>query len=137
VLVIIGARLSRVKCPGCIVVTVIVCDSFVIADCTDPGTHPGRPIAGLHLHRSDDEAWVVLDGRLGFRVGDEAREVAAGDSLLVSRGTPHSYWNPASDPARYLLVMTPRIHRLIESLHAGERTDFARIFEEHDSELLA
>jgi hypothetical protein len=32
--------------------------------------------------------------------------------------------------------MTPRIHRLIEALHAGGRTDFARIFEEHDSELL-
>jgi hypothetical protein len=31
----------------------IVSDSFVIADWTDPGTRPGRPIAGLHLHRSD------------------------------------------------------------------------------------
>ena len=63
--------------------------------------------------------------------------MAAGHSLLVERGTPHSYWNPSSEPARYLLVMTPRIHRLIQALHSGERTDFARIFEEHDSELLA
>jgi mannose-6-phosphate isomerase-like protein (cupin superfamily) len=115
---------------------VIVSDSFVIADWTDPGTHPGRPIAGLHLHRSDDEAWIVLAGRLGFRVGDEEREVDAGESLLVRRGTPHSYWNPTAEPAHYLLVMTPRIHRLIEALHAGERTDFTTIFEEHDSELL-
>ena len=114
----------------------IVSDSFVIAEWADPGTHPGRPIAGLHLHRSDDEAWFVLEGRLGFRVGEEEREVTAGDSLLVSRGTAHSYWNPAAEPARYLLVMTPRIHRLIEALHAGERSDFARIFLEHDSELL-
>ena len=115
----------------------IVSESFVIADWTDPGTHPGRPIAGLHLHRSDDEAWFVLEGRLGFRVGEEEREVPAGDSLLVPRGTPHSYWNPTSDPSRYLLVMTPRIHRLIESLHSGERSDWGRIFEEHDSELLS
>ncbi|MGZ4380030.1 MAG: cupin domain-containing protein, partial [Gaiellaceae bacterium] len=112
----------------------IVSGSFVIADWTDPGTHPGRPIAGLHLHRSDDEAWFVLEGRLGFLVGDEEREVAAGESLLVERGTQHSYWNPAAEPARYLLVMTPTIHRLIEALHAGDRADFARIFEEHDSE---
>lgn len=115
----------------------IVSDSFVIADWTDPGTHPGRPIAGLHLHRADDEAWIVLTGRLGFQLGDEQHEVPAGESILVSRGTPHSYWNPASEPARYLLVMTPRIYRLIEALHAGDRTDFARIFEEHESELLA
>ncbi len=114
----------------------IKCDSFVVADWSDPGTHPGRPIAGLHLHRSDDEAWIVLEGRLGFRVGEEEREVAAGDSLLVTRGTPHSYWNPASEPARYLLVMTPRIHQLIEALHSGARDDWAAIFQEHDSELL-
>jgi mannose-6-phosphate isomerase-like protein (cupin superfamily) len=116
---------------------VIVSESFVIADWSDPGTHPGRPIAGLHLHRSDDEAWFVLWGRLGFRVDDEEREVGAGESILVPRGTPHSYWNPASEPARYLLVMTPRIHHLIESLHSGERSDWGQIFEEHDSELLA
>jgi mannose-6-phosphate isomerase-like protein (cupin superfamily) len=115
----------------------IVSDSFVIADWKDPGTHPGRPIAGLHLHRSDDEAWIVLEGRLGFRVGEEEREVPAGESILVTRGTPHSYWNATSAPARYLLVMTPRIHRLIEVLHAGDRSDFAQVFEEHDSELLA
>jgi mannose-6-phosphate isomerase-like protein (cupin superfamily) len=116
--------------------SVIVSDSFVIADWTDPGTHPGRPIAGLHVHRSDDEAWIVLEGRLGFRVGESEREVGAGDSLLVTRGTPHSYWNAAPEPAHYLLVMTPRIHQLIEALHAGDRTDFAQIFEAYDSELL-
>ncbi len=115
----------------------IACDSFVIVDWTDPGTHPGRPIAGLHLHRSDDEAWIVLSGRLGFSVGDAEREVPAGESMLVTRGTPHSYWNPASEPARYLLVMTPRIHQLIEALHRRDRSDYPRIFEEHDSELLA
>jgi mannose-6-phosphate isomerase-like protein (cupin superfamily) len=115
---------------------VIACDSFVIVDWTDPGTHPGRPIAGLHVHHADDEAWIVLSGQLGFQVGDEQREVPAGESLLVERGTPHSYWNAAAEPARYLLVMTPRIHRLIDELHAGERTDYAQIFRDHDSELL-
>src|SRR5207253_5742900 len=95
----------------------IVSDSFVLADWTDPGTHPGRPIAGLHLHRADDEAWFVLEGRLGFRVGDDEVEVDPGGSILVERGTPHSYWNAVAEPSRYLLVMTPRIHHLIESLH--------------------
>lgn len=114
----------------------IVSDSFVVADWTGPGTNPGLPIAPLHLHRSDDEAWFVLEGKLGFRIGDEEREVAARESILVTRGTPHSYWNAISSPTRYLLVMTPRIHRLVEALHAGDRTDWAAIFEEHDSELL-
>jgi uncharacterized cupin superfamily protein len=114
----------------------IICDSFVVADWSDDGLHAGRPIAGLHLHRGDDEAWIVLEGRLGFRVGEQEREVAAGESILVERGTPHSYWNAHAAPTRYLLVMTPRIHALIQALHSGERSDFARIFEEHDSQLL-
>ena len=54
----------------------------------------------------------------------------------MPRGTAHSYWNAHGEPARYLLVMTPRIHRLVEALHAGDRSDWERIFEEHDSELL-
>jgi hypothetical protein len=44
---------------------VIVSDSYVIADWSDPGTHPGLPIAPPHLHRSDDEARFVLEGGLG------------------------------------------------------------------------
>jgi mannose-6-phosphate isomerase-like protein (cupin superfamily) len=115
---------------------VIISESFVIADWTDPGTHPGRPIAGRHLHRSDDEAWYVVEGRLGFRIGGTEREVGAGESILVSRGTPHTYWNAIAEPTRYLLVMTPRIHQLIEALHAGDRSDYSAIFEEYDSELL-
>jgi mannose-6-phosphate isomerase-like protein (cupin superfamily) len=115
----------------------IVCESFVVAEWSDPGvTSRDRPIAGRHLHRSDDEAWYVLSGRLGFSVGDEEREVDAGESILVERGTPHSYWNAIAERTRYLLVMTPRIHALIEALHSGERDDWARVFEEHDSELL-
>jgi mannose-6-phosphate isomerase-like protein (cupin superfamily) len=116
----------------------IACDSFVVADWTaQPGTSADWPIAGLHVHRSDDEAWYVLDGRLGFQVGDDRREIGTGESILVTHGTPHSYWNASPEPTHYLLIMTPRIHRLIEALPSGERSDFARIFEEHDSQLLA
>jgi mannose-6-phosphate isomerase-like protein (cupin superfamily) len=116
---------------------VISSESFVIVEWTaQPDTSADRPIAGLHIHRSDDEAWYVLDGRLGFRVGDDQREIATGDSILVTRGTPHSYWNASPTPTRYLLVMTPRIHALIQALHSGQHADWATIFEERDSQLL-
>ena len=114
----------------------IVAESFVIADWTAPPSAPGVPIAGLHVHHADDECWIVKSGRLGFQVGDEQRDVGPGESLLVARGTPHSYWNPGPQDASYLLVMTPRIHRLIETVHAGDRDDWAQVFREHDSELL-
>lgn len=111
---------------------------FVLIEWGDPGgvTGPDRPIARLHVHHADDEAWYVLEGTLGFRVGDELVEAGPGAAVHVARGTPHSYWNARPEPARYLLVMTPRIHRLVQALHARGAGDSAAIFRAHESELL-
>jgi mannose-6-phosphate isomerase-like protein (cupin superfamily) len=115
--------------------------SFAIAEWRDHGGPPGSPryIAPWHVHHNDDEAWYVLEGRLCVRAGDEQIELRAGAGFLVSRGTPHTYWNPGQEPARYLLVMTPTIQRLIRDIHAmsdRNREALARVFEEHDSSLL-
>lgn len=79
-------------------------DAFVIAEWRDPGGPPGPPrlIAPPHLHRSDDEAWYVLEGSLHVRVGKEVVEAHAGSAVFVPRGTPHTYWNPGHAPVRYL-----------------------------------
>ncbi len=76
-------------------------DAFVIAEWRDPGGPPGPPrlIAPRHLHRTDDEAWHVLEGALRVPVGKEEAEPArAGSAVFVPRGTPHSYWNPGRGP---------------------------------------
>jgi len=59
---------------------------FVIAEWQDAGGPP-RWIAPLHLHRNDDEAWYVLEGRLCVKMGDEEVELRAGSGVLVPRGT--------------------------------------------------
>jgi mannose-6-phosphate isomerase-like protein (cupin superfamily) len=115
--------------------------NFVIAEWKDAGGPPGLPrwIAPLHLHRNDDEAWYVLEGRLCVRVGDDTVEAAAGSSVFVTRGTPHTYWNPGPGLVRYLLVMTSNIYSLIQDIHAmRERSPEAlrAMFEKHESELL-
>jgi mannose-6-phosphate isomerase-like protein (cupin superfamily) len=94
----------------------------------------------LHVHHADDEAWYVIDGTLSFQLGD--REVAAptGSAVFAPRATPHTFWNPAQEPARYLLVMTPRILRLIEAIHElpdRSREALEQVFLSHESELLA
>lgn len=119
----------------------VTSESFVIASWGDPGgvVDPPRYIAPLHLHHSDDEAWYVLEGVLRVRKGDEVVEAGAGESVLVPRGVSHTYWNGSTEPLRYLLVMTPRIHQLIEAIHAtAERSPPAMraVFEKYDSELL-
>jgi len=116
-------------------------DAFVIAEWRDPGGPPGPPrlIAPPHLHRSDDEAWYVLEGTLCVRVGQEVVEAHAGSAVFVPRGTLHTYWNPGQDPLRYLLVMTSNIYRMIQEIHAmHERTPSAlrAVFAKYDSDLL-
>jgi len=116
-------------------------DAFVIAEWRDPGGPPGPPrlIAPPHLHRSDDEAWYVLEGLLRVRVGTEEVEARASSAVFVPRGTPHTYWNPGPAPTRYLLVMTVNIYRLIQEIHGmKERTPAAlrAVFAKYDSELL-
>ncbi len=116
-------------------------NSFVIAEWQDAGAPPGPPrwIAPLHLHHSDDEAWYVLAGRMCVKVGNETVEASPGTAVLVPRGTPHTYWNPDPAPVRYLLVMTPMIHQLIQAIHATtDRSPdvMQSLFRRFDSELL-
>ncbi len=116
-------------------------EAFVIAEWRDPGGPPGPPrfIAPKHLHRSDDEAWYVLEGCLHVLVGEQEVQAQAGSAVLVPRGTAHTYWNPGPGSARYLLVMTSNIYRLIQEIHGlRERTPAAlrAVFDKYDSELL-
>ena len=116
-------------------------DAFVIAEWRDPGGPPGPPrlIAPRHFHRTDYEAWYVLEGTLRVQVGNEEAEARAGSAVFVPRGTPHTYWNPGPDAVRYLLVMTSNIYRLIQEIHGmKERTpaELRAVFTRYDSELL-
>lgn len=115
---------------------------FAVAEWQDPGgdTEGPRFIAPWHLHRSDDEAWYVLEGVLRIRAGNDEVEIPAGSGYLVSRGTPHTYWNPSAGRTRYLLIMTARIYELIQAIHATADRNPASmkaLFERYDSELLA
>jgi mannose-6-phosphate isomerase-like protein (cupin superfamily) len=111
----------------------VASDDFVVVEWTaEIGDHW---IAPLHVHHSDDEAWYVLEGELGFRLGDEVVTAAEGSAVVAPRGTPHTYWNSGSVEARYVLVMSKRIAGLIEAIHAPG-ADIPALFTAHDSELL-
>jgi mannose-6-phosphate isomerase-like protein (cupin superfamily) len=112
-------------------------EDFVIVEWrAGTDTSRERPVAGLHVHHEDDEAWYVLEGTLGFQVGDELVTAHAGSAVLVPKGTPHSYWNAGEAEARYVLVMSPRIAALVAELHSGTGESYAEIFRRHASDLL-
>jgi mannose-6-phosphate isomerase-like protein (cupin superfamily) len=114
--------------------------ALVLAEWTDAGeSSRAAPIAPLHAHLDEDEGWYVLEGLLGFRVGDDEIVAEPGVAVVVPRRTPHTYWNAGNGLARYLLVMGPKTHRLIEAIHAATSRDpetMRGLFREHDSELI-
>jgi len=102
-------------------------DELVIEDWSgEPG-----PVAPLHVHREDDEAWLALEGVLVVRVGDRDVRIGPGEAVRVPAGTPHAY--EIAERARYLIAMTPRIRELIARLHEPGDTEWGA----YASELLA
>jgi mannose-6-phosphate isomerase-like protein (cupin superfamily) len=68
----------------------------LILDHSEPGHGPR-----LHEHPYD-ETWVVIEGQLTFRAGEEQLDAGPGDIVIVPPRTPHGFTNRG--PGRAYLV---------------------------------
>jgi quercetin dioxygenase-like cupin family protein len=69
-------------------------------------TEPARAQAPLHVHRLEDEAFWILEGRVTFEVGGQTIEAAAGDYVFGPRDVPHRY-TVGEQGCRMLFILTP------------------------------
>ena len=60
----------------------------------------------LHLHRTEDEVFHVLEGEFRVRVRDQEHRLCAGDSLLAPKGVPHTYRVESAQGGRCLAITT-------------------------------
>lgn len=66
------------------------------------------PNAGPPPHtQTDQEAFLVLEGRYEIIVGDEVKHCGPGDFVHVPPGTMHSFRNIDENPSRLLLINFP------------------------------
>jgi mannose-6-phosphate isomerase-like protein (cupin superfamily) len=63
--------------------------------------------APLHLHKGVDEVFVILEGALDFRLGDERHVVGANHTIAVPAGMPHAFVAASASPVR-MFVFMPR-----------------------------
>lgn len=69
---------------------------------------PPGDMPPLHVHRSDDEAFYVLDGEFSLFVKDQQPvRLSAGGLALGPKGVPHTYRVEGDREARWLAVCTP------------------------------
>jgi quercetin dioxygenase-like cupin family protein len=86
----------------------------------------------LHVHASQDEVLYVLEGDVRFRLGEELHAAPVGTFVFIPPGTPHTFRNDGSEPARLLVLFTPSgMEGFFERIHAagvgpGDRDGFVR-----------
>jgi len=108
--------------------------TLVIGDWTAEETD--RYVAPLHVHHADDEAWHVVSGALRFRLEDQHVIAAAGATVLVPAGTPHTFGNAGPGPSRFIIVLPTRLDELISQLHACDPAEHPQVYRRYQSELL-
>ncbi|MEU6387989.1 cupin domain-containing protein [Streptomyces sp. NPDC046939] len=63
-----------------------------------------------HRHARHDEGFYILSGTVRFTVGDEDHDAGAGTLVMVPPGVPHTFANPADEPAVMLSTFTPDLY---------------------------
>jgi quercetin dioxygenase-like cupin family protein len=99
----IAVRISSLQTNGAYAVV----ESFAEPGCAAP----------MHLHRNEEEHFIVVSGLYRIALEDEVFDVSSGVSITIPRGARHSWRNLFSVPSRLLVIFTPGgFERCIQSI---------------------
>ena len=71
-------------------------------NCLDPGQSQN-----VHAHEDADKAYVVMEGRGWFTVGDETFEAGPGEIVWAAKGVPHGVENKTAERVTLLVTIAP------------------------------
>lgn len=60
-----------------------------------------------HIHAEHDETFIVLAGRMRFRIGERHHTATPGEMVYASRLLAHGFANPHDEAAHYAVILTP------------------------------
>src|SRR6187397_1367057 len=70
----------------------------------DLGKSDGPP---LHYHNAFSEKFQVQEGILYVQVGKNKKILHVGESVTVSPGTPHRFYNETTDKVKFHITLQP------------------------------
>lgn len=69
----------------------------------------GSYVVRSHVHPRQEERFVVLEGRYGWKIGDKSGVAGPGETLICPIGVPHSQWNAGDVPMRIYYEHRPAL----------------------------
>jgi quercetin dioxygenase-like cupin family protein len=100
---------------------------------------PAGDMPPLHVHRSSDEGFYVLEGELTVFMPGVERTLREGDFLLAPRAVPHTY-RVGEGGSRALVTSLPsgfeRFVAAVSELGAPDPERLTALAAEHDIEIL-
>lgn len=92
----------------------------------------GARVPAPHYHQEADELLYGLEGTVTVTVDSQKRELRAGDTIFIPRGSVHHHENLHEGTARALAVMTPGsigqgyFEEIAEVINVPGKPDLAR-----------
>src|SRR4029453_11027149 len=85
-----------------------------------------KPAAGppMHIHRYQEKALTVIEGRIGYqRLGEPERFAGAGETGTFKAGEAHKFWNAGQDDPRCTGYVEPadNVEYFLAELYASTK----------------
>jgi quercetin dioxygenase-like cupin family protein len=68
---------------------------------------PAGSAPPLHTHHREAEVFVLFEGSMIYRAGEQTFELGPGSSIYLPRGVPHAFRVLGPKPARFLALTFP------------------------------
>lgn len=81
---------------------------------------PGGFVAAAHIHPYQTEVFEILEGELTFRAGGDIVIAGAGETVTVTPGMAHRFWNATTERARFRCEVRParQFEQLLQTMFA-------------------
>lgn len=62
-----------------------------------------------HLHARVEERIELVSGKLGYHMGGKEGSLSPGESVVLPRGTAHTFWNDGDEMAHFIAEVRPAL----------------------------
>jgi len=95
----------------------------------------------LHIHKSQDEIFHVIEGAYKFQVGEEKYDLVTGDSIFLPRQVAHA-WTQVSEKGKMTVIVQPagKLENFFVTMaaldHEPGKEEIAQIFAENEMQVV-